>query len=107
MRDPRAARILRDLGPLPLQPPSQAPLPKLQAVRGTRDLLPEESRKFRSVEETARRISKLYGFDEIETPIESKRSCNTWRSIVFVPAINIAPSNPAAVVLLPNDSSLP
>lgn len=41
----------------------------LQPVRGTRDLLPDESRKFRLIEDTARRISKLYGFDEIETPI--------------------------------------
>ncbi len=42
---------------------------QLQPVRGTRDLLPDESRKFRLVEDTARRLSKLYGFDEIETPI--------------------------------------
>ncbi len=42
---------------------------QLQPVRGTRDLLPEESRKFRLIEDSARRISKLYGFDEIETPI--------------------------------------
>ena len=41
----------------------------MQPVRGTRDLLPDESRKFRLIEDTARRISKLYGFDEIETPI--------------------------------------
>jgi histidyl-tRNA synthetase len=41
----------------------------LQPVRGTRDLLPAECRKFRMIEETARRYSKLYGFDEIETPI--------------------------------------
>lgn len=42
---------------------------QLQPVRGTRDLLPDECRKFRAIEETARRVSKLYGFDEIETPI--------------------------------------
>lgn len=42
---------------------------QLQPVRGTRDLLPDECRKFRQIEETARRVSKLYGFDEIETPI--------------------------------------
>jgi histidyl-tRNA synthetase len=41
----------------------------LQAVRGTRDLLPDDCRKFRMIEETARRVSKLYGFDEIETPM--------------------------------------
>lgn len=41
----------------------------IQPVRGTRDLLPDECRKFRMIEETARRCAKLYGFDEIETPI--------------------------------------
>jgi histidyl-tRNA synthetase len=41
----------------------------LQPVRGTRDLLPAECRKFRLIEETARRLSALYGFEEIETPI--------------------------------------
>jgi histidyl-tRNA synthetase len=42
---------------------------ELQPVRGTRDLLPDECRKFRHVEETAAKIASLYGFDEIETPI--------------------------------------
>ena len=42
---------------------------KLQAVRGTRDLLFDECVKFRQIESTARQISKLYGFDEIETPM--------------------------------------
>lgn len=41
----------------------------LQPVRGTRDLLPADCRKFRLIEETARRLSALYGFEEIETPI--------------------------------------
>lgn len=41
----------------------------LQPVRGTRDLLPTEIRKFRFIEETARRFSSLYGFEEMETPI--------------------------------------
>jgi histidyl-tRNA synthetase len=41
----------------------------LQAVKGTRDLLPGTCRKFRHVEQTASQISSLYGFDEIETPI--------------------------------------
>ncbi|MES2857127.1 MAG: histidine--tRNA ligase, partial [Bdellovibrionota bacterium] len=41
----------------------------IQPVRGTRDLLPDECRKFRHVENTAAQIARLYGFDEIETPV--------------------------------------
>ncbi|WP_142850729.1 histidine--tRNA ligase [Telmatospirillum sp. J64-1] len=41
----------------------------LQPVRGTHDLLPEETRRHRFVEETARKTAELYGFGEIETPI--------------------------------------
>ena len=42
---------------------------KIQKVRGTRDLLPEESILFRFVEESAYKKGLLYGFGEIETPI--------------------------------------
>jgi len=41
----------------------------IQALRGTRDLLGEECAKFRHIEEKAIQIAKLYGFEEIETPI--------------------------------------
>lgn len=41
----------------------------IQPLRGTRDLLPAECRKFRHVESVARRVADLYGFGEIETPI--------------------------------------
>ncbi len=41
----------------------------LQPVRGTHDLLPEEARRHRHVEEMARAISERYGYGEIETPI--------------------------------------
>ena len=41
----------------------------LQPARGTQDLLPEAARRHRQVSETARRISELYGFSEIATPI--------------------------------------
>jgi histidyl-tRNA synthetase len=44
-------------------------LAELQPVRGTRDLLPEESRRHRQVIETARQIATLYGYEEIATPI--------------------------------------
>ena len=41
----------------------------LQPVRGTHDLLAEESIRHRKVIDTFRDIFALYGFDEIETPI--------------------------------------
>lgn len=42
---------------------------KMQTVRGTRDLLPEENIVFRFVEESAYKTGLLYGYGEIETPI--------------------------------------
>ena len=41
----------------------------LQPVRGTHDLLPEESRRHRFVEETAFAVAGRYGYGEIVTPI--------------------------------------
>lgn len=42
---------------------------KIQSVRGTRDLMPEEKKLFRFVDETALDIARRYGYGEIETPI--------------------------------------
>lgn len=42
---------------------------KIQRVRGTRDLLPEDSLLFRFVEQSAYDKAVLYGYGEIETPI--------------------------------------
>ncbi|NDF12674.1 MAG: histidine--tRNA ligase [Proteobacteria bacterium] len=42
---------------------------KLQPVRGTQDILPEEFAKHRHVIDTARRVGALYGFKEMATPI--------------------------------------
>ncbi|MBV2168316.1 MAG: histidine--tRNA ligase [Bdellovibrio sp.] len=42
---------------------------KIQRVRGTRDLLPEDSLLFRFVEQSAYEKALLYGYGEIETPI--------------------------------------
>ncbi len=42
---------------------------KLQPVRGTHDLLPDDARRHRHVIETARSASGLYGYQEIVTPI--------------------------------------
>ncbi|VBB68960.1 Histidyl-tRNA synthetase [invertebrate metagenome] len=41
----------------------------LQPVRGTQDLLPDEARRHRAVEETFCCLAGLYGFGEIATPI--------------------------------------
>ncbi len=41
----------------------------LQPVRGTHDLLPEESRRHRHVEETVFQVARRYGYGEIVTPI--------------------------------------
>ena len=42
---------------------------KLQPVRGTHDLLPDEYRRFAHVVDTAREVARLYGYREIATPI--------------------------------------
>lgn len=41
----------------------------LQPVKGTRDLLGEEIKAFRTIVDTAQKLLPLYGFEEIETPI--------------------------------------
>ena len=42
---------------------------RLQPVRGTHDILPEDGRKQRYIVETARKLAEQYGFAEISTPI--------------------------------------
>ena len=41
----------------------------LRAPRGTKDILPPESHKWAYLESLLRRLSKLYNFEEIRTPI--------------------------------------
>src|SRR6185436_11757558 len=45
------------------------PVSKLQPVRGTHDLLPDDYRRFAHVVDTARDVARLYGYHEIATPI--------------------------------------
>src|ERR1700761_1705875 len=45
------------------------PRPTIKAVRGTRDLLPDQTPLWNHVESTARAIFARYGFGEIRTPI--------------------------------------
>lgn len=42
---------------------------KISAIKGTKDLLPQEARKWQRVEAVARRVFELYGYREIRTPI--------------------------------------
>lgn len=42
---------------------------KMQAVRGTQDLLPQTSKRFRKIDEIAWQSAKTFGFEEIDTPI--------------------------------------
>ena len=42
---------------------------KLQPVRGTRDVLPEEARKLRHIERVALECAHRFGFGEIQTPM--------------------------------------
>ncbi len=42
---------------------------KLQPVRGTKDLLPDEMAKFNAIIDMAKHVSTLYGFSEMSTPI--------------------------------------
>lgn len=42
---------------------------KLQPVKGMKDILPEEHKIFNEIVFTARRISQLYGYGEISTPM--------------------------------------
>ncbi len=42
---------------------------KMQPVRGTHDLLPDDYRRFAHVVDTARDVARLYGYREIATPI--------------------------------------
>lgn len=44
-------------------------LMSLQNVRGTHDLLPEECARHRLIIDTAHEVAKLYGFEEMATPI--------------------------------------
>jgi histidyl-tRNA synthetase len=45
------------------------PRPTIKAVRGTRDLLPDQTPLWNRVEATARAVFSRYGFGEIRTPI--------------------------------------
>ena len=45
------------------------PRPVIKAVRGTRDLLPDQTPLWNHVERTARAVFSRYGFGEIRTPI--------------------------------------
>ena len=41
----------------------------IKAIKGVKDLLPEESPRWRFIEDTGRRWAQRYGFQEIRVPI--------------------------------------
>ena len=41
----------------------------IQAPRGTKDLLPDDSRKFREIEDAVRSVAESFGYGEIRTPM--------------------------------------
>ena len=45
---------------------------KITAIRGFKDILPEDARRFREIETIARQIFNSFGFQEIRTPIIEK-----------------------------------
>ena len=48
---------------------SNKPRPTIKAVRGTRDLLPDQTPLWNRVESVARSVFSRYGFGEIRTPV--------------------------------------
>ncbi|MBN3038844.1 MAG: histidine--tRNA ligase [Candidatus Omnitrophica bacterium] len=52
----------------------------IKAIRGTKDVLPQEAKIWRAIEEKARSLFALYGYGEIRTPILEEASLFT-RSI--------------------------
>ena len=83
---------------------------QLQALRGTRDLLPDDCRKFRHIEMTALEIARRFGFEEMETPIiESaavfKRSLGDASDIVGKEMYEFADRGGDAIVLRPEGTA--
>ena len=65
-------RVLRSdiqAPPAPSDPDRTVHLADLQPVRGTRDLIGEDQRRYAHVVNTARQVCATYGFDEWQTPI--------------------------------------
>lgn len=44
-------------------------MPSLNPVRGTHDILPDDNRRYRRVEETAYQVAERFGYGEITTPV--------------------------------------
>ncbi len=44
-------------------------MPSLSPVRGTHDILPDDNRRYRRVEETAYHVAERFGYGEITTPV--------------------------------------
>jgi len=46
----------------------------LKALRGTKDILPEEARMWQHIEASSRYIFSIYGYNEIRTPVIEEAS---------------------------------
>ena len=44
-------------------------MPSLNPVRGTHDILPDDNRRYRRVEETAYHVAERFGYGEVTTPV--------------------------------------
>ncbi|MDX2072858.1 MAG: histidine--tRNA ligase [Alphaproteobacteria bacterium] len=79
---------------------------KLQPVRGTHDILPDEFEKFHAVVTRARELAALYGFREMATPIFEatevfKRSMGDTSDVVSKEMFNFATKGGEDVCLRP------
>ena len=71
---PAASSSVDAFAPPPWAPLDSRAMPKFQAPRGTRDLLPPERSVFLRLEEAARDLATRYGYQPIETPLFEQAS---------------------------------
>ena len=83
---------------------------KLQPVRGTHDLLPDQARAFRRVADTARTVGGRYGYHEMATPIFEfsevfKRTLGDTSDIVTKEMYTFSDRSGAEVTLRPEGTA--
>jgi len=85
-------------------------LDQLQPVRGTHDILPEQSRAHRRIRETARELAERYGYAEMSTPIFEftevfKRTLGATSDIVTKEMYTFADRSGAEITLRPEGTA--
>ncbi|MCY4550118.1 MAG: histidine--tRNA ligase [Defluviicoccus sp.] len=83
---------------------------RLQPVRGTHDLLPEQARAFRRVADAARGVAERYGYHEMATPIFEfsevfKRTLGDTSDIVTKEMYTFADRSGAEITLRPEGTA--